>query len=140
MRGKTSRSAEPSPSSAACFNEAPLLCGERRNSAACWTQGNGRFNEAPLLCGERPREPERPRSDHLVASMRPRFYAGKDDLLDDAVQRVCGASMRPRFYAGKDRPLHPFYGVAQSASMRPRFYAGKDVPSSSGMRPLRMLQ
>ena len=77
MRGKTARQALRTDRRAECFNEAPLLCGERPSALGClfrllrasmrprFYAGkdpgsppidpgiNPRFNEAPLLCGER---------------------------------------------------------------------------------------
>ena len=53
MRGKTAASSNLKPVASSCFNEAPLLCGERRGNAPDRRLGQDRFNEAPLLCGER---------------------------------------------------------------------------------------
>ena len=77
MRGKTARQALRTDRRAECFNEAPLLCGERPSALGCLFR-------------------------LLRASMRPRFYAGKDRALPARAVGLPRASMRPRFYAGKD--------------------------------------
>ena len=59
MRGKTSSYRHSSASVIACFNEAPLLCGERRSEDRVTGRVSVRFNEAPLLCGERQGYPGR---------------------------------------------------------------------------------
>ena len=85
------------------FNEAPLLCGERRPAIIEYCDYFRRFNEAPLLCGERPHVIAAVGRKAFRASMRPRFYAGKDVEAEEQAAQDVAASMRPRFYAGKDR-------------------------------------
>ena len=97
------------------------------------------FNEAPHLRGERLRG--RPRSAvEVVASMRPRIYAGKDERSRAHEELVGRASMRPRIYAGKDRRDGRGGRGDQAASMRPRIYAGKDAGSVVHIRQRHQLQ
>ena len=101
MPGKSSPTRPTNFLGGKCFNEAPAICRGNLRLANGSKPFPISFNEAPAICRGNPFLILIIFTPSILASMRPRLYAGEIGVPGGPPALRAGASMRPRLYAGE---------------------------------------